>query len=337
MKKLIIISNERVSVNSVNQFKSTNLDLKILPDELSSKYDVECIFRQSKEECNHRYNLNKIKAESNILFFLWQVLKTIFIKDSRYLIVAISPYTFLSFLILFLFRKKNLFTYLMSNGHEEYLHILGKKFVWIYDFMFNFVTKFTKVIVCHERLFDVKSSYLVLPSRLNKNWFDNTCKPKINCPNFLYVGRINPEKGIENFINLFESTNLDGELLIAGKGVKLKENSNKVKFLGYIASEEKLIKTYDTSNITILPSFTEAHPYVLEESLARKRPIIIFDEISYVKKNKIGVYVIKRDKDALISITNHILQNYSLIQEEMSKNNLPTMNKMIERFYQIIG
>ena len=59
--------------------------------------------------------------------------------------------------------------------------------------------------------------------------------------------------------------------------------------MGYIASEEKLIKTYDTSNITILPSFTEAHPYVLEESLARKRPIIIFDEISYVKKNKSGL------------------------------------------------
>jgi len=72
MKKLIIISNERVSANSVNQFKSTNLDLKILPDELSSKYDVECIFRQYKEECNHRYNLNNKKAESNILFFLWQ-------------------------------------------------------------------------------------------------------------------------------------------------------------------------------------------------------------------------------------------------------------------------
>ncbi len=337
MKKLIIISNERVSVSSSNQFKSTNLDLKILPDELSSKYDVECIFRRSKEEQNHAYNLQSIKAETNILFFLWQVLKTINNKDNRYLIVAVSPYTFLSFLFLFLFRKKNIYTYLMSNGHEEYLYILGKKFVWIYDFMLNFVSKFSKIIVCHERLYDTKKSYLVLPSRLNKNWFINICKPKVDYPKFLYVGRINPEKGIENFISLFESSNLDGQLSIAGKSEKLKVNNSKIKLLGYIESEDKLIKTYDINNITILPSYTEAHPYVLEESLARKRPIVIFDDISYVKKNKFGVYVIKRDKEELVSITNYILRNYSSIQEEMSKNNLPTMDTMTERFYEIIG
>jgi glycosyltransferase involved in cell wall biosynthesis len=301
------------------------------------KYNVECIFRKSKEEQNHAYRLKNIKAESNILFFLWQVLKTMFKRDNRYLIVAISPYTFLSFLIIFFFRKKNIYVYLMSNGHEEYLHILGKKFVWIYNFMFNFVTKFSKTIVCHERLFDVKKSYLVLPSRLNKNWFVDICKPNVNYPKFLYVGRINPEKGIENFISLFESSNLDGELSIAGKSEKLKVNNNKIKLLGYVESEDNLIKTYDLNNITILPSYTEAHPYVLEESLARKRPIIIFNDISYVKKNKFGVYIIKRDKDELISITNHILQNYSTIQEEMSKNNLPTMNTMTERFYEIIG
>ena len=301
MKKLIIISNEKVSVSSINNFKSTNLDLKILPDELSFKYDVKCIFRRSKEEQNHSYNLKNIKTESNILFFLWQVFKSIFNRDNRYLIVAISPYTFLSFLILFLFRKKNIYVYLMSNGHEEYLHILGKKFVWIYDFMFNLVTKFSKVIVCHERLFDTTKSYLVLPSRLNNKWFIDICKPKIDYPKFLYVGRINPEKGIENFISLFESSNLNGKLSIAGKSEKIKVSNNKVKLLGYIESEDELIQTYDINNITVLPSYTEAHPYVLEESLARKRPIIIFDDISYVKKNKFGVYVIKRDKEELIS------------------------------------
>ena len=55
----------------------------------------------------------------------------------------------------------------MSNGYEEYKYILGKKFIWIYNFMFKFVTKFSKVIVCHERLYDPKKSFLVTPSRLN--------------------------------------------------------------------------------------------------------------------------------------------------------------------------
>ena len=77
----------------------------------------------------------------------------------------------------------------------------------------------------------------------------------------------------------------------------LKElNSRKKdKLIRICRSEDELIKHYDDCNITILPSYTEAHPYVLEESLARKRPILIFEDISYVKKDKYGVFVIKRN------------------------------------------
>ena len=42
----------------------------------------------------------------------------------------------------------------------------------------------------------------------------------------------------------------------------------------------------------ILPSFTEAHPYVVDESLARKRPVIIFEDIAYIVKDKKGIFVL---------------------------------------------
>lgn len=336
MNKLTIISNERVSVNSNKEFKSTNLDLKVLPDELNLNYDVTCIFRKSQKEQNHLFDLKNIKAKANIFTFLLEIIKTVFIKNNRYLIVAISPYTFLSFIILIIFRK-NIFIYLMSNGYEEYKHILGNKFVWIYSIMFNLITKFSKVIVCHERLYDKEKSFLVSPSRLKPNWFQNISVPQVDKPKFLYVGRINPEKGIENFINLFSSSNINGKLSIAGNTDKLKIHSNKINLLGYVESEKELINKYDENNISILPSYTEAHPYVLEESLARKRPIIIFEDISYVKKDKIGVFVIKRNIEELISITNYILKNYSSIQQEMDNNKLPTMEQMIKEFSNILG
>ena len=66
------------------------------------------------------------------------------------------------------------------------------------------------------------------------------------------------------------------------------------------------------------------------------RPIVIFEDISYVKKNKVGVYVIKRNKEELISITKMILQNYASIQEEMKKNQLPTLSEMINEFTEIL-
>ena len=93
MKRLIIISNERVSENSQGEFKSTNLDLKVLPDELDKVFNVECVFRKSKKELNHKYDIKKIFIGSSIFSFLFGVIKTIF-KKNIYFIVAISPYTF---------------------------------------------------------------------------------------------------------------------------------------------------------------------------------------------------------------------------------------------------
>ena len=47
--------------------------------------------------------------------------------------------------------------------------------------------------------------------------------------------------------------NTDSELFIAGNTEKLKDTDNKIKSLGYISSEQELIRTYDHCNITILP------------------------------------------------------------------------------------
>ena len=39
MNNLTIVSNERVSINKNQEFKSTNLDLQVLPDELNLNYN----------------------------------------------------------------------------------------------------------------------------------------------------------------------------------------------------------------------------------------------------------------------------------------------------------
>ena len=100
---------------------------------------------------------------------------------------------------------------------------------------------------------------------------------------------------------------------------------------------ETRIKCSLTNSTSILPSFTEAHPYVLEESLARKRPIIIFEDIEYVKKNKHGVFICKRDKTSILNMINYIMKNYQSIQKEMNINKLPTKDQMIKKFVEIIN
>ena len=219
----------------------------------------------------------------------------------------------------------------MSSGHEEYKYILGNWSVWIYDLMFKIVTKNSKVIVCHERLFDKDKSFLVDPSRLNEVWMSNHTIPKKDIPKLLYVGRINPEKGIENFINIFNKLKINAELSIVGESRKKNSfliNKN-IKLLGYASEEKDLVNIYDEHNITILPSYTEAYPYVIEESLSRRRPVIIFQDIDYVKKNKFGIFVSKRDVDSVTKTINHILSNYSNIQKDIEKNKLPNITAIL--------
>jgi len=336
MNKLIIICNEKVSKDEKNNFFSSNADLQILPDGLSKFFDIYCIFRKLKKNGNHKFGITKIKIASNIFIFIKNLIKTLFLKRSKYLIVTINPYSFISFIILSIF-KKNIFVYLMSSGHDEWKNIVGSWSVWIYDLMFKIVTKNSKVIVCHKRLYDEKKSFLINPARLHQEWFEKKNSPSLDKAKYLYVGRFNPEKGIENFIKLFNSIEIDAQLSIAGEKKKIDATEkNNINQLGYISDEKLLIETYDKHNIVVLPSFTEAHPYVIDEALSRERPVIIFEDISYVKGNRLGIFVIKRSSKQLEDITKFILKNFNKIRQDMKKNNLPTKKKMLIELKNII-
>ena len=75
---------------------------------------------------------------------------------------------------------------------------------------------------------------------------------------------------------------------------------------------------------------------VLLEALARRRPVIVFDEIKHVIGDKKGIFVSKRNFSNLLGTLNHIKKNYKKIQKDMIKNKLPTNRDFIEKFIQTI-
>ena len=332
---LIIINNEKVFKEN-NSFYCDNLDLKIIPEELNEYHEVQYIVRSSNKKGKQNIKLSNVKVASNIFKFIYFVFKTFKIPNDNYLLVCITPYTFLSFLILFLFKKRRVFVYLFSSGHEEYKHVLGSWSVWIYHIMYKIVTSNSKVIVCHERLFDKKKSYLVDISRLDDEWFKNQKDALLDKIRFLYVGRMSQEKGIFYFLKMFNQIKIDAELSIVGN-LKDQNFSNKnIKLLGYVADSQSLINIYDKHNIMILPSFTEATPYVVDEALSRKRPVIIFEDIAYIAKDKKGIFISKRNINSFLETTKYIMDNYLKIQREMEKNVLPTKKSMIKQISDII-
>jgi len=333
-KDLIIINNEKIFTENDN-FYCDNLDLKILPEELNNYHQVQYIVRSSNKTKDQKINLKNIKPASNIFKFIYFVYKTFKISNATYLIICITPFTFFTFLLLSLFRKRT-FVYLFSSGHEEYRHLIGSWSVWIYHIMYKIVTNGSKVIVCHERLFDKKKSHLVYISRLDDEWLSNNKEALLDKIRFLYVGRMSPEKGIFDFIKMYNEIELEKEFSIVGNSENHNISNKRIKFLGYVADSKSLINIYDNHNITVLPSFTEATPYVVDESLSRKRPVIIFEDIEYIVRGKKGIFVSKRDKDSFLETTKYIMDNYYDIQKKMEKNILPTKKSMIKQISDII-
>jgi glycosyltransferase involved in cell wall biosynthesis len=333
-ENLIIINNEKVYEEN-GSFFCENLDLKVLPEELNRYHKVKYIVRNSKKKNYQKINLDNIDISSNIVKFLYKIYKSFKNKNSSYLLISITPYTFLSFIFLYCFQKK-IFIYLFSNGYEEYKHIFGKWSIWIYHIMYKIITSNSEVIVCHERLSNQKHKHIVYISRLDEEWLSNQKIASLEKVKLLYVGRISPEKGIEDFFNIFKGLELEAELSVVGNLEKLEKKITNVNFYGYVSDSKTLIDIYDDHNITILPSYTEATPYVLDESLARLRPVIIFEDIKYIKRDKEGVFISKRDINSFSQLANYIMNNYSSIQKSMNKNKLPTKNSMIQQLSNII-
>ena len=333
-KDLIIIENEKIFEEN-NEYYCDNIEAKSISEGINDFRKTFIIGRKSKRKGAKKINLNEIKIAPNIFSFILLVLKTFSKKNINYLLISINPYTFFSFIILFIFRK-NIFLYLRSSGHEEYKAKYGLLGKLIYHIMFLIVTPGTELIVCHQRLTKKKKYHLVFPSQLEPIWFENLKKPDLDKIKLLYIGRMRIEKGIFNFIEIFKKINLKAELSIVGDDKKIKNIEKNINLLGFGYDAKSLIEIYDSHNIMILPSFTEAHPQVVIEALARKRPVIIFEDINHIIGNKKGIFVSKRNSSALIDKINFIIKNYLNIQKDMEQNKLPVKKDFIIKMNNIL-
>ena len=333
-KSLVIIDNEKIFKQNENYY-CDNIDCKSIPEGLSNRGKTLVIARKSKTKRVQKINLSNIKTGSNIITFINLVMGTFKLKDTNYLLISITPYTFFAFIILSLFRKK-IFLYIRSDGYEEYKCKLGFFGSMIYHFMFVLVTSNSNLIVCRKELARGKKYNLALPSQLDDEWTQNQKKVILDKVKLLYVGRIRVEKGIFSFLKMFEKIDLDVEFSIVSDIINIKKTNKNVNFLGFGYDAKSLIKIYDDHNIMILPSFTEGHPQVVIESLSRKRPVIVFEEISHVTNNKKGIFVAKRNVDSFTTTVKYIMQNYYEIQKEIDQNNLPTKEKFINQISNIV-
>ena len=91
----------------------------------------------------------------------------------------------------------------------------------------------------------------------------------------------------------------------------------------------RIILYYDMSDIIILPSYTESYSKVIDESLSRGKPVIIFDEIKEIILNRIGVFAIKRNSKDLNNKIIYIKNNYEKITKKILNQKIPNKKDFI--------
>jgi glycosyltransferase involved in cell wall biosynthesis len=92
---------------------------------------------------------------------------------------------------------------------------------------------------------------------------------------FLYVGRLDPEKGVDVLLRAFER--VPGELVIAGSGsldAELQATApERVRFLGRL-ERDALVEWYAAADVFVLPSRSDQWGMVLNEAAAAGLPLV---------------------------------------------------------------
>ena len=324
MRDLLVISNDKIFFSKKNISSRFNDTINIL-DALQKKFNIFLLSRSTQTQEN--FNLKK----KNIFKFY---LKNIFIlkkKKLRVFIISITPRNVFFYLLLKIFLKNITgYIYLRSDGFKEYQAKFGRLGFIFFSILMKIIDRKLKTISVNKNIKSNKIDHLITPSELTQNWFKKRTKTNLNFARLLYFGRFKKEKGVFSLIRLLKNKKFKFHLTIAGDNNYKNQNFKNIKYIKEITNQKKIINLYDKHNIFILPSYTEGSPKVVLESLARKKPVIIFNDIKHVKADFKGIFICERNIINLKNTIYHILKNYSKIQKEMNKNRLTT-KKIFQR------
>ncbi len=344
MNELFIVSNDRFFLKKGNLYNSNKNTFTVINCFKNLKKTI-LIARTTYKKL--RFN-NKVKNIKIINIFEILKIKNL-VKQRKVLVISLTPYNFFVICILLILgvNKKYIFLYLRSDGFQEYSIKFGIVGKFVYYLMLNFLKKKLNILTCSSSLQGINKSKLVYESPITNKWLNNRKKQLKNLNlnkkiKFLFIGRLRKEKGYDDLIELFNELKIKSSLTIIGNDFKYLKKKNypknsNIKIIGQISSENKLIKYYNKSDIFILPSYSEAFPQVILESFSRLKPVIIFNEIRFLKKVfPNGLFNCERKIRNLELNIKKIVKNYKNIQLKILKSKIHTLKNFQIQMNKII-
>lgn len=134
-----------------------------------------------------------------------------------------------------------------------------------------------------ERMYGLsKDNVKVIPNGVEDQYYSRRARTlSKTIPKLLFVGRLNYQKNIKQFLNSLDGISDKFVTTIVGSGElekDLKALAHKLKLFNVIfagrAGGEKLVKYYEDADIFVLPSEREGMPLALLEAMAMGLPIV---------------------------------------------------------------
>lgn len=194
----------------------------------------------------------------------------------------------------------------------------------------------------------------IIPNGIDEFWFKNMPEERHTLTGksikLLFVGRINKNKNIPTIQKAMEILQKQGyelSLTVVGK------NQDKDEFARIQAEpntlclpampKEELIKIYRSSDIFVMPSFTESFGLVYAEAMSQGLPVIYSKDQGFdcqFEEGLVGFHVVASDPKDVADKIKSVIDNYAEIQKNTIKLanvfNWPTLVEQYNQIYKMI-
>ncbi len=172
-------------------------------------------------------------------------------------------------------------------------------------------------------------------------------KSKLNNKNIVSVGRLSPEKGFEDLLDVMKIvTKYDNniKLNICGDGylrnkieekIKVLRLEKNVKLLGFVKDKE-LENAYLNASLYVMPSISECFGLVLLEAMHYGLPCIAFDNASGPKEllsKNTGILIKNRNKEDMAKRIVQILNDKKELQKYSKQSLIKVKDYSIDKIY----
>ena len=255
--------------------------------------------------------------------------------------IAIGP---IMILLAKIFKKKTSIRKFAGNFNDIHRNSRGLK-----KFLIEYVLKHSDV-----NFFETK--YLVdyfKPFNKNTYWFPNVRKrllepslPRQYNKKFVFIGTVNPEKGIDEICEALSKLDNDYILDIYGPIYSKKYGEDyfkkqKISYKGALKSED-VVCVLNKYDVLLLPSYKEGYPGIIIEAFSLGIPVIatkLTGIMEMVDNKKDGLLIDPHNSDQLVEAINKIDKDlYRKLSDEARKSFDNFNSKVqIEHFIKNIG